>query len=205
MTLAKLALRSTRAAALAAVAALVLAACGGGDGDAAAPAADSVFNTVDVTFAQQMIPHHSQAVKMAALASSRAKDPEVKELAAKIVAAQGPEIETLQGFLDAWDQPLVADMGGMDHSSMSPEDMAAMGSESMPGMAEDGELKKLTDAKGATFDSLFLTLMLEHHRGAVEMAKRQLSSGKETQAKALAGRIEAEQTKEIAEIEDLRE
>lgn len=204
MTSVRGATRSARAVAVATLTTLVLTACGGGD-DNAEPAANAAFNTADVAFAQQMIPHHSQAVRMASLAASRAKAPAVKKLAAQIVAAQGPEIETLQGFLDTWDQPLTADMGGMDHSSMSPEEMAAMGSgQSMPGMAGDDELKKLSAAKGAKFDALFLDLMLEHHQGAVEMARQQKSGGKDAQATALAGRIETEQSTEIAQIEKLQ-
>lgn len=204
--------RTVTAAALAAALAGGLVACGGGDNTAAspagapaeAPAADASFNAADVSFVQQMIPHHSQAVKMASLAPSRAKDAKVKKLAAEILAGQGTEIETMQGFLETWDQPLVGDMAGMDHSSMSPEEMAAMTPGSMPGMASDTELTALSAAKGATFDRLFLTMMLEHHQGALEMAAAEQADGRDPQATALAEEIETTQTGEIARIEKLQ-
>src|SRR5690242_7335349 len=95
--------------------ALLLSACGGStsstghDGTAmapaSAPASAAPFNDADVTFAQSMIPHHQQAVQMAELADSRAASTEVKTLAAKIKAAQQPEIDTMTGWLTAWDQP----------------------------------------------------------------------------------------------------
>ncbi|MGQ0842817.1 MAG: DUF305 domain-containing protein [Sporichthyaceae bacterium] len=184
----------------------LLAGCGGDDNaetTTAAPAADAAFNAADVTFAQQMIPHHSQAVRMAALAETRAKDAQVKKLADEIIAGQGPEIESLQGFLDTWKEPTAPDMASMDHSNMSPEEMAAMGG-SMPGMADDADLAKLAAAKGAAFDKLFLTLMLEHHEGALEMAKTQRNEGKAAEAISLAEDIEEQQTDEISTIRQLR-
>lgn len=199
----------TRSAAFALTAALSLgslAACGGGEDTAttAAPAPDAVFNPADVAFAQQMIPHHSQAVQMAALAKTRAKDPKVKKLAAEIVAAQGPEIETMQGFLATWKQPTSPDAAGMDHSGMGPEEMAAMGGDAMPGMASGKDLTKLAAVKGAAFDRLFLALMLEHHRGALEMAGTERSDGKAPEAVALAEDIETAQTAEVARIRKLQ-
>ncbi|WP_028984408.1 DUF305 domain-containing protein [Sporichthya polymorpha] len=181
----------------------VLAACGGGNDDAMQPAAATTFTAADVTFAQQMIPHHSQAVKMASLAATRAKDPAVKKLAAAIVAGQGPEIETMQSLLEAWDQPLVADMAGMDHSSMAPEDMMSMSAE-MPGMAGEKDLKMLAAAKGAEFDRMFLTMMIEHHRGALQMAKTERSNGKDPAALKLAEQMETTQRSEIKKMQKLK-
>src|SRR5690349_18676918 len=96
-----------------AVLALGLAACGGeSDGmsghdmPTAAPttiAPDQAFNGQDVMFAQGMVPHHRQALEMAALAESRAKNPKVKALAAQIKGAQDPEIKQMTGWLEDWD------------------------------------------------------------------------------------------------------
>lgn len=185
-------------------AAAVLSGCGGGGDDIAAqPAANASFNAADVGFTQQMIPHHSQAVKMATLAATRAKDPKVKKLAGAILAGQGPEIEMMQAWLQSWGKPLTPDMADMDHSSMSPEEMTAMMSGSMPGMATEGALAQLTAAKGAKFDRLFLTMMLEHHRGALEMAAAERADGKDPAATGLAEDIETTQSAEIARIEKL--
>ena len=156
-----------------------------------------------MTFAQQMIPHHSQAVKMATLAATRAKDPAVKKLAAQIVAGQGPEIETMQSLLEAWGQPLVSTMEGMDHSAMSPEEMTNMSAE-MPGMAGDTELKALAAAKGAEFDRMFLTMMIEHHRGALQMAKAERADGKDPAALTLAEQMETAQQREIKSMKKLK-
>lgn len=200
--------RTVSAVVVALTSAVVLAACGGGDDNTAAqPGADASFNLADVGFAQQMIPHHSQAVKMATLATTRAKDPKVMKLAAEILAAQGPEIETMQTLLENWSQPLVPDMTGMaGMEGMTPEEMAAMtpSGGTMPGMAEKSELEKLSAAKGAAFDQLFLTLMLEHHRGALEMAKMQRSEGKAPEAVELAEDIENGQSAEITRMKRLQ-
>ena len=87
-----------------------MTAAGDGGGD---------FNDADVTFAQSMIPHHEQAVQMAKMAKMHASTPEVKNLADKIEAAQGPEIATMKGWLKDWGKDESSDdsMGGMDHGS----------------------------------------------------------------------------------------
>ncbi len=195
-------LRSAALALATVTSAAVLAACGGGD-DAAQPVAATTFNAADVTFVQEMIPHHSQAVKMASLAATRAQDPAVKKLAAQIAAGQGPEIETMQGLLEAWGQPLVPDMEGMDHSAMAPEDMADMAAD-MPGMAGDDDLEALSAAKGAEFDQMFLAMMIKHHRGALQMAKTERTDGKDPQAVALAEDIETAQQGEVVKMQKLR-
>lgn len=196
-------LRSAALALATVASAAVLAACGGGDDDAAQPAAATTFNTADVAFAQQMIPHHSQAVKMASLAATRAKDPAVKKLAVQIVAGQGPEIETMQSLLEAWGQPLISNMEGMDHSTMSPEEMTNMSAD-MPGMAGDQELEALAAAKGAKFDQMFLTMMIEHHNGALQMAKAERADGKAPEALTLAEQIETTQQSEIKKLQKLK-
>ena len=72
------------------------------------------FNDADVAFAQMMIPHHEQAIEMADLVPERASSEEVEALAARIKAAQAPEIELMTSWLEEWDQPLEGEMGGMD-------------------------------------------------------------------------------------------
>ena len=201
-------LRSAAVALATVMSVAALAACGGADDDATAPvAAPPAFNAADVAFAQQMIPHHSQAVKMATLAATRAEDPEVKKLAAQIVAGQGPEIETLQSLLEAWGQPLVSDMAGMDHSAMSPEEMKNMNmSAAMPGMVGKDDLEALAAAKGAEFDEMFLTMTIKHHRGALQMAQaeRAAGAGKDPAALKLAEQIETAQQAEIKKMQKLK-
>jgi uncharacterized protein (DUF305 family) len=189
---------------LALVAALTLAGCGGNDettSSASSSSSSSNFNDADVTFAQSMIPHHQQAVQMAKMATMKASSPEVKQLADKIEAAQGPEIDTMTGWLKDWGKKVPSgSMSGMDHDM---DDMDSTGSGDMPGMMTDADMKKLDGARGAGFDRMFLTMMTEHHTGAIEMAKTEQTDGKNADAVALAKKIEADQTAEIAEMKQL--
>lgn len=196
-----------RAAALALALVLLVAGCGGGGGGgghghgtaqpSATPSAGvsaGAFNATDVQFATDMIPHHRQAVDMAALADTKASSAEVKALAAKIRKAQEPEIAAMSGWLTAWGEP-VPSPGAMHHDS---GDMGGM-----PGMLTDTELRQLAAATGAAFDKLFLTLMIKHHEGAVETATTARAQGANAAAKQLASDIVAGQTAEIAEMKAL--
>src|SRR5215216_2452909 len=115
----------TFATLVAALPLVALAACSDSDDSRA-----KAFNDADVTFAQEMIPHHRQATEMAKLADGRTTDPEVLKLASGILAAQQPEIDSMTGLLESWDQDVPSessDMGdkeGMDHGSSS--DMPGM-------------------------------------------------------------------------------
>jgi len=159
-------------------------------------AAMSDFNDADVTFATGMIPHHRQAVKMAKLADTRAKSPQVKALAMQIMNAQDPEIRTMSNWLTTWGKPVPS-----DHSSMSGMDMSSSGS--MPGMMSGADMDKLKKATGADFDQMFLTMMIAHHQGAIEMANTEKSSGMNADAIALAQQIEEAQTTEITTMQGL--
>jgi uncharacterized protein (DUF305 family) len=188
-----------------------LAACGsssgGGHGSmpmgtgSSAPAgtASAAFNDADVAFAQAMIPHHRQAVDMATLADTGAADPQVKQLAAQIKAAQDPEIQTMTGWLAAWGKPTTmpsttpSTMPGMNMGGASA--MPGMGP--MPGMMSDADMAKLKAASGKNFDKQFCTMMIAHHQGAIEMAKQEQATGANPDAKALAERIATSQQGEI--------
>jgi uncharacterized protein (DUF305 family) len=197
-------LRRAVLACAAGTAAFVLAACGsnsGGHGSmpgmgsgsssATSTASAAAFNDADVNFLQMMIPHHRQAVDMAVLAETRATDPQVKQLAAQIKAAQDPEIQTMTGWLSAWGKPTTApsSMPGMGMGTMSPS--------SMPGMMSDADMAKLKAASGKDVDKQFCTMMIAHHQGAIQMAKQEQTAGVNPDAKALAGRIATSQQAEI--------
>ncbi|MCX5561426.1 DUF305 domain-containing protein [Streptomyces sp. NBC_00038] len=208
--------RTLAAAGTVAVLALALAACGSdgstshdssmpgmnhGTGSASASATpDSAFNDADVMFAQQMIPHHQQAVEMAELADGRADDQEIKDLAAAIEKAQDPEINTMEGWLKSWGKPLpsasasssTGDMAGMDHGSGE--------SSAMPGMMSDQDMTALKDAKGKDFDKKFAQLMIGHHQGAITMAEDEQKNGSNADAKKLATAIVTAQTAEIEKM-----
>ena len=154
-------------------------------------------NKADTTFAQEMIPHHGQAIDMAKMAKTQASSAEVKALAADIEAAQGPEIAKMTGWLKAWGEDVpstdMAGMPGMDHGS----------DQDMPGMMTSDEMKQLGNAHGADFDQMFLQMMIKHHEGALEMAKTEKAQGANPQAVKLAESIEASQTAEIAKMRQM--
>ncbi|MFG2875405.1 DUF305 domain-containing protein [Streptomyces sp. NPDC048337] len=208
MTTKRSLIRRATAVAAATAAALVLAACGGngtndsgsahsgGHNASASPSASAsapqqgARNAVDVAFAQGMIPHHRQAVEMAALASTRAESAEVKALADEIKKAQDPEIKTLSGWLTTWGEQVPAEGGG--HSGHGTS-----------GMMTAEEMAGLEKASGKAFDTAFLQLMVKHHEGAVAMAKTEQSGGSYQPAKDMAGAIVSSQSAEITRMNKL--
>lgn len=177
--------------------ATVLAGCGGHNSTGIS--SDAEFNGADVTFAQAMIPHHEQAVVMAEVAETRASSPAVKQLAEEIEAAQAPEIETMTGWLAAWGQD-DADSSGHQMDGMDGDHMDDL---DMPGMMSDGEMSALGAATSPAFDRMFLTMMIRHHEGAIEMAQAEQQDGKYPDAIRLAERIEDAQSTEIATMKGL--
>ncbi|WP_046470276.1 DUF305 domain-containing protein [Allosalinactinospora lopnorensis] len=181
---------------------LFLTACGGGE-ETEQPATDQAeeqetaeSNDADVMFAQMMIPHHEQAVEMSQLAEDRAAGDDVKELATEIEAAQGPEIEQLTRMLESWGEELMADMDGMDH------DMDGMGG-GMEGMMTGEQMAELEQAEGEGFDTMFLEMMIDHHEGAIDMARTELDEGANPEATELAQEIVDVQEAEIEQMSDM--
>jgi len=151
------------------------------------PMMDGDLNMSDVMFVQMMIPHHEQAVEMAELAPGAGASPEVQELAAAIAAAQGPEITQMEAMLDRWG---VGQM--MDHSGHQ-----------MAGMVSDADMDRLRATSGASFDRLFLELMIAHHEGAIDMAQDPLANGEDPELRTLLEAIVEAQTAEIAQMQQM--
>jgi len=151
----------------------------------------SNHNAADVTFTQDMIPHHRQAVDMAGYVATRSSNPQVKALAVQIEGAQSPEINQMTGWLKDWSQPVTTSSG---HSG---------GMSGMHGMMSDGDMATLQTLSGAAFDKMWLTMMTEHHSGAIDMAKTELSQGTYADAKALAQRITTSQAAQVTQMKDL--
>ncbi|MGW2523128.1 DUF305 domain-containing protein [Streptomyces sp. NPDC001617] len=201
-------MRNTRTFLIAAavVASLALTACGNDSGsdsssgsgsshhDAASSSSASssaaAHNDQDLTFAQGMVPHHQQALEMAKLAADRASSPKVKDLAARIEKAQDPEIQMMNGWMKSWNM-------GMDMSSPMPS-MSAMA-----GMMSGKDMTELKNMSGKEFDTMFLTMMIEHHNGAIEMARTEKAKGSYAPAVSMAGDIISGQTAEITEMNKL--
>ncbi len=168
---------------LAAASLLLLTACGGAD-----------HAEADVRFAQQMVPHHAQAVEMADQALDTSRDPDVRRLAEEIRAAQDPEIETMTDWLEEWGEDVPDTSGGAG---------AMPGMDGMEGMMSEAEMEQLDTTDGAAFDRLWLRLMVAHHRGAVEMARAEQADGRYDAALDLAREVERIQRAEIGEMEQL--
>ncbi len=140
-----------------------------------------------------MIPHHAQAVEMSEiLLATDGVDPQVADLAEQIKAAQQPEIQTMTGWLNEWDE---------DVPPTSTSEMGSMSS--MEGMMSPEDMADLDAADGAQASRLFLEQMTEHHNGAIEMAESEVEDGAYPDAVDLAEQIIATQQAEIDTMERL--
>ena len=191
------------AAALVLAAGFALAGCSGGastgDGastrasgsataESSAPASD--LNDADVMFATMMISHHEQAIEMSDMLLAKDDvDGEVRKLAEGIKAAQDPEIEQMQEWLDSWG--VEPDGGHSDHEGHGD------------GMMSDDDVSALQSASGPAASKLFLEQMIVHHEGAVEMAQSEVVEGQNADAVILAQRIVNAQNGEIQQMRDM--
>jgi len=160
---------------------------GGGTSPSSSTSSESSSaNNADITFAMQMVAHHEQAIEMAQMVLDKdGVDPRVTQLAQNIKDAQGPEIDTMNGWLESWGAS--GSMDGMD----------------MGGTMSDADMAALKAASGSEANKLFLEQMTVHHEGAIDMAKTELQTGQNADALALAQKIVDDQTAEIARMKDL--
>jgi uncharacterized protein (DUF305 family) len=172
---------------LALVAAVVLAACNQGGQDQSSAPATPAPNAADVTFTQNMIPHHQQAIDMAKLADTHTERPQLRQLADSIITSQGQEITQLQGWLRSWDKPATPE--GMGHGGME-----------MPGTMSEADMSRLMESTGTEFDLAFAEMMAKHHQGAIDMAKAELKDGSAPEVKQFAQKVIDDQQKEIDQL-----
>ncbi len=158
--------------------------------NASATPAVGAHSQADIAFATEMIPHHRQAVQMADMALTQAMNAEVKTLAKAIKAAQDPEIIQMSGWLAGWQQPIPSSStSGMDHTGT--------------GMMSDADMTSLSQATGAAFDRMWVSMMIRHHQGAVTMATTEQSTGQNPDATKLAQSIITGQTAQITQLTTL--
>jgi uncharacterized protein (DUF305 family) len=160
-------------------------------------------NDADVTFAQGMIPHHQQAIEMSdMLLAKQGIDPRVVSLANAIKAAQGPEIQKMQGWLTDWGvQTTTTPPTGMPNMSNMPgHDMGDMGGS---GMMSEQDMAALQNAQGVEASRLFLTQMIQHHKGAITMAQTEVDKGQYAPAVEMARSIISSQQKEIDTMQQI--
>src|SRR5947199_6192672 len=122
-------------------------------------------SSADVQFMQGMIMHHAQAVEMTALIASHTENKDLRLLGARISHSQSEEIKFMKRWLEARGEPTSLPMPEMPGMDMSNQPML------MPGMLTPKQMEALKNAKGAEFDHLFLTGMIQHHNGALIMVK----------------------------------
>lgn len=150
-------------------------------------------NDQDVKFTQQMLPHHQQAIEMSdmLLAKGSGVQADVVTLAKQIAAEQDPEITTMTGWLKSWDEPTeMPSMSGTDHSAMS-------------GMMSDSAMQDLQNASPQDAGKLYLEQMIQHHTSAVDMAKTEVTKGKNADTVAQAKSIVQSQTEQITQMQDM--
>ena len=127
------------------------------------------YTQADVDFVAGMIHHHAQAVLMAGWAPSHGASASVQALCERIVVAQRDEIRFMQRWLR--ERKLPVPDGDTSHMMMTGMDMKLM-----PGMLTPEQLIALDKARGGDFDRLFLTGMIKHHNGAIEMVETLFAS-----------------------------
>ncbi len=212
------------------LAALALAACGGarseagvspeprpaGQGDVLAIArarADNArypFTEADVHFMSAMIGHHAQAIVMSDWAPTHGADAAVRRLAERIINAQQDEIATMQRWLRARGQPvpearatgMKMKMKGHEHPSTGSGQAVML----MPGMLTEDQMRQLDQARGPEFDRLFLTFMIQHHKGAVSMVKDLFGSqgaGQDETVFKFASDVNVDQETEIERMQKM--
>lgn len=167
-------------------------------------------NAADAMFATMMIPHHEQAIAMSEIMLAKEGiSPKIRELANQIKAAQGPEIQKMSEWLNAWGEPVPVGGHGMDSNNMdghimSGDDMGADG-QAMEGMLSRAQIQELKAAQGTEAERLFLKQMIEHHKGAIGMAEQEIEQGSNPTAVALAEDIVSAQQSEIQKMQQLLE
>jgi uncharacterized protein (DUF305 family) len=154
----------------------------------------------DVQFMQGMIHHHNQAVEMVALMKGRTHNQALLKFGKRISISQTDEMQFMRQWLSDRGKavPMAHDMSHMDHMSGGMMDMASM--PMMPGMLTPEQMKALAAAKGAKFDYLFLTGMIQHHGGALTMVQDLFNTpgaGEDPQLFDFATDVDNTQTAEI--------
>lgn len=147
----------------------------------------------DVRFMTNMIGHHAQAIRIAGWAANHDASPAIQRLAERIINAQQDEIVLMQQWLVDRQKPLPPADGHHHHTHMA-------------GVLTDQQLKQLDAARGAEFDRLFLTFMIQHHKGAVTMVKELLAvpgAAVDLMVFKFSADVNVDQSTEIARMEQM--
>jgi uncharacterized protein (DUF305 family) len=161
-----------------------------------------LYTAADVRFMTHMIGHHAQAIAMARWAPTHGANPSVRILAERIINAQQDEIATMQQWLRVRRQPVPeARPAGMQMMTSGEEHVMLM-----PGMLTDDQMQQLDAARGPEFDRLFLTFMIQHHKGALTMVEQLFGSHGAAQEDTIfrfASDVSADQSTEVARMQTM--
>jgi uncharacterized protein (DUF305 family) len=166
------------------------------------PNAQRAYTAADIEFMSGMISHHAQAIVMSRWAPSHGASASMLILTERIINAQQDEIAAMQRWLRDRNQPVPEAratgmrmmMNGVEHDML------------MPGMLSEDQMKQLDQARGKEFDRLFLTFMIQHHRGAVTMVDQLFATSGAAQditVFKMASDITADQTTEIERMQKM--
>jgi uncharacterized protein (DUF305 family) len=199
------------------VAALLVGAGAFAVGRVTAPVVSAPSTTsAEAGFARDMQEHHNQAVEMSYIVRDATDDPEVRLLALDIATAQSQQSGQMFGWLTVWNLPQTASEpsmtwmsrppitgGGHAHTAEPDSGAAHTPGGEMPGLATPEQLAELRSLTGTDAERLFLTLMIAHHRGGVEMAEAVLERTDERVVRSFATGVVSAQTGEIGYMQDL--
>ncbi|MFF5233535.1 DUF305 domain-containing protein [Dactylosporangium sp. NPDC000521] len=147
------------------------------------------FNSIDVMFAQMMVPHNRRGVEIARLAKDRPVRAEVKTMAIAIEATQNEEIEMMSGWLRKWKQPATADPSAhaahAGHGGVVPE-------------RTEAEINALRDTPDAEFERKFINLLIANQDDAIQLASMETSGGVNEAAKEFANKVKLSRNGEIS-------
>jgi uncharacterized protein (DUF305 family) len=192
-----------RLSAVAVVATVTLSACSGSGHQAAtsspsagtatgspAPSAAQAHNSADITFAQNMMPCHKQAIQMSDIVlTKQGIDPRVVQVANQIKAAEDADIQRMQSWLSQWQQPT---------TPMMPSPTAGMPAmQGMAGMMSPEQMTALQNALGADASKQFLTMMIQNHQHAIMLAQSEIGSGQYPPTVAMAHSIATSEQQEV--------
>ncbi|MFW5470803.1 DUF305 domain-containing protein [Knoellia sp. CPCC 206435] len=164
-------------------------------------------SSAEAGFARDMQTHHGQAVQMSLIVVDRTSDPAVRTMAKDIATSQQQQAGQMFAWLQLWglkptgSQPPMAWMGSDHHDAASTS--ASGESVPMPGMASADDIRRLTAASGVEAERIWLELMIDHHRGGVEMADAVLERSDREEVVLLARSMKAAQSSEIGAMQSM--
>lgn len=144
----------------------------------------AVANETDVMFAQMMLAHHEQTLRIVRLAKDRTVRATVRTLIAAIEVTERDEARTLAAWLASWHRP----------ATMDP---SAHGERGGAHGTEPGDIDALARAGGVDFEAVLLNTLIAHQHQAVEIARLETASGVNPGARALAERIDQSRMAEV--------